>query len=133
MNSKKHLCIIDDDKIYQFTIKKTLELKRAFDKLSFFDDGLSAINYIKDNLNDQSEIPDIILLDIKMPNMNGWDFLEEFMAIKPLIKKELDLFLVTSSIDYRDRERAQEYSHISEFKVKPISYKEMEHILMDIA
>lgn len=133
MNSKKHLCIIDDDKIYQFTIKKTLELKQAFDRLSFFDDGLAAINFIKDNLRDQSEIPDIILLDIKMPNMNGWDFLEEFLAIKPLINKDLDLFLVTSSIDYRDRERAQDYSHISEFKVKPISYQEMEHILMDLA
>src|SRR5690606_12686730 len=121
MNSKKHLCIIDDDKIYQFTIKKTLELKQAFDKLSFFDDGLAAINFIKENLKDQSEIPDIILLDIKMPMMNGWDFLEEFLAIKPLIHKKLDIFLVTSSIDYRDRERAREYSHISDFKIKPIS------------
>lgn len=133
MNSKKHLCIIDDDQIYQFTIRKTLELKQAFDKLSCFDDGLSAINFIKDNLKDQSKIPDIILLDIKMPKMNGWGFLEEFLTIKPLIKKQINLFLVTSSIDYRDRERAREYSYISEFKVKPISYEEMEHILMEIA
>ncbi|WP_417608863.1 response regulator [Owenweeksia hongkongensis] len=133
MNSKKHLCIIDDDKIYQFTIKKTLELKQNFGRLSCFDDGLAAINYIKDNLDNQTEIPDIILLDIKMPRMNGWDFLEEFLTIKPLIKKELDLFLVTSSIDYRDRERALDYSEISKFRVKPISYKEMEHILMEVA
>lgn len=133
MNSKKHLCIIDDDKIYQFTIKKTLELKQAFRRLSFFDDGLEAIDYIKKHLDDVRELPDIILLDLKMPRMDGWSFLEEFLTLVPSCAKNIELFLVTSSIDYRDKERALGYSHVSDFRVKPVTYEEMENILMDIA
>lgn len=133
MYSKKHLCIIDDDKIYQFTIKKTLELKKAFSRLSFFDDGLEAINYLKKNLGDSQELPDIILLDLKMPRMDGWSFLEEFITLNPALGKKIELLLVTSSIDYRDKERALSYSQVSDFRVKPITYKEMEDILMDVA
>lgn len=132
MNSKKHLCIIDDDKIYQFTIRKTLELKQAFRRLSFFDDGLEAIEYIKKHLSDASELPDIILLDIKMPRMDGWSFLEEFITIKPALPKDIELFLVTSSIDFRDKERALGYTQVNDFRVKPVTFEEMEGILMDL-
>lgn len=133
MTGKKHLCVIDDDKVYQFTIKKTLEHKNTFSRVSFFNDGKEGINYIKDRINSETDLPDIILLDINMPVLDGWGFMEEFMAIRSQLAKPVYVYLVTSSIDYQDRERAKTYSDVSDFKIKPITYEELEYTLWQIA
>lgn len=133
MSGKKHLCVIDDDKVYQFTIKKTLDHKGTFSRVSFFNDGKEGINYIKNKINSKEDLPDIILLDINMPVLDGWGFMEEFMAIRDRLAKPVYVYLVTSSIDYKDRERARKYSDVSDFKIKPITYEELEMTLWEIA
>lgn len=133
MKAKKHLCVIDDDKVYQFTIKKTLELKNTFARVSFFNDGKEGINFIKSKINVEDELPDIILLDLNMPVLDGWGFMEEFMAIRSRLPKPVYIYLVTSSIDLRDRDRAKNYSEVSDFKIKPITYEQLEQTLWELA
>ncbi len=133
MNEKKHLCVIDDDQVYQFTIKKTLEHRNTFSRVSFFNDGKEGIDFLKGEINSASDLPDVILLDLNMPVLDGWGFMEEFMAIKDQLAKPVHIYLVTSSIDFRDRERAKNYSEVSDFKIKPITYEELSLTLWELA
>lgn len=133
MRDKKHLCVIDDDQVYQFTIKKTLEHKDTFSRVSFFNDGKEGISFIKTEIHNSSHLPDIILLDINMPVLDGWGFMEEFMSIRDQLAKPVQIYLVTSSIDARDRERAKRYSDVSDFKIKPITYEELALTLWELA
>jgi response regulator RpfG family c-di-GMP phosphodiesterase len=56
-----------------------------------------------------------------MPIMDGWQFLEEFSAIKNKLHKNINIYLVTSSIDERDIEKANKISDVKEYLIKPIS------------
>lgn len=115
----KHLCVIDDDDIYQFTIKKLNDFSGAFSRLSIFNHGDEALDFFMRNAQNSEELPDAILLDINMPGMNGWDFMRAFDKLDNLVK-DVEIIFVTSSIDDNDRLKAQEWADTS-FLVKPIT------------
>lgn len=131
MKVKKHLCVIDDDKLYQFIIKKLIENQHQLSRLSFFNDGEEGIDFIKENLDHADNLPDVIFLDIHMPRLNGWGFLEEFIGLKPLLQKDIDIYMITASIKEADKTRADKYEDIRNFKVKPVTFADLEHILTD--
>ncbi|MEQ8534886.1 MAG: response regulator, partial [Imperialibacter sp.] len=80
-------------------------------------------------ITSSDELPDVILLDINMPVMDGWQFLDEFVKIKPLIKKKITIYMVSSSIDEADLERAKTYEEVSDFIVKPVKAEDLEKML----
>ncbi len=121
----KRICIIDDDKIYRFTTEKYIQMLKLADTVTTFADGEEALEYIKDNALQEDVLPDIILLDVNMPIMDGWDFVQEFANLNPRPIKEITLYMVTSSIDERDREKAAKMTAIHDFIIKPISEKQL--------
>ncbi|WP_111309510.1 response regulator [Confluentibacter sediminis] len=121
--------VIDDDEIYQFTIKKIL---KSFDlpfEIKSFPDGEEAINFIDDHKNNEAELPDIVFLDINMPIMDGFEFLEEFEKIKSDLCKNTIVHMVSSSVDEVDIERAKKNKNISSYITKPVNPKEIERII----
>jgi YesN/AraC family two-component response regulator len=122
-------CIIDDDQIYVFGLKKLINFHKYCKNLLVFKNGAEAIKYMKPLISTSEELPDVILLDINMPVMDGWQFLDEFVKIKPLIQKKITIYMVSSSIDEADFERAKTYEEISEFIVKPVREEDLEKIL----
>ena len=123
------ICIIDDDDIYKFTITKTLETEKIAKKILVFNDGEEAINFLIDNISNSEEIPDLIFLDINMPIMDGFEFLEEFVSLKPKVGKKIQIYMVSSSVDTVDRDRAAKISEVSDYIVKPIESNEIATIL----
>lgn len=117
--------IIDDDKIYRFTTEKYIHLLKLAKKVSTYADGEEALNHIKDNIANSDELPDVILLDVNMPIMDGWDFIEEYISLNPQFPKPVTIYMVSSSIDERDRERAHKISEISAYIVKPITEEQL--------
>jgi len=82
MKKFKDVFVIDDDKIFHFIIKK-LFLKNNIDvNPQFYLNGLEAMEEIRSNINSGKDLPDLILLDINMPIMDGWQFLDEFKTTK---------------------------------------------------
>ena len=123
-------CIIDDDKIYVNLVKKIIEIKHLSENLLIFKNGLEALEYFKVILTNMSEekLPDIIFLDLNMPVMDGWEFLGEFIKIKNNFDKKITLYVVSSSIDPRDLERAKSFNMVTDYLIKPIELKKFEQI-----
>ena len=130
MQFEQHnVCLIDDDNIYQFTARKLLEATGLAKHIQSFYNGSDAINYFKDQKNINKEtLPDVIFLDINMPILNGWEFLEEYQKISNGLPKPIVVYVVSSSIDSTDMQRSREYKVVSDYLVKPINriqYKEL--------
>ncbi|WP_240927948.1 response regulator, partial [Cellulophaga sp. Z1A5H] len=97
-----------------------------------FSDGEEALNFVLKNLNDKIELPDIILLDINMPIMDGFQFMEEFVKIKPKLGKKIVVYMVSSSVDPKDIERTKKISAISDYIIKPIEIEKLKAIIENL-
>jgi two-component system chemotaxis response regulator CheY len=114
--------VVDDDKIFHFIIKKLLANNNINVTPFFFENGLQALEGIKSKLDKQEAQPDLILLDINMPVLDGWQFLEEFRMLKNKIKKEVVIYIISSSDNSVDRSRANDFKdEITDYYLKPIT------------
>ncbi|WP_183562176.1 response regulator [Mucilaginibacter sp. SP1R1] len=114
-------CVIDDDPIYTYTVKRIIDRSLIADKTLFFSDGKQAFDFFKENSAQTDRLPDLILLDINMPVWDGWQFMDEFVKISNTIKKKITVYVVSSSIDEDDHRKACSYKQIADFVIKPIS------------
>ena len=131
MGKNCKICFIDDDPIYKMFMKRVIEMNNLVPKINVtsFDDGDQAYNFINKNKQNPEELPDVILLDINMPVMDGFQFIEEYSKIKPKINKKITVFMVTSSIDPSDMERSKKFSEISDYIAKPVPLEKLKHII----
>ncbi|WP_295649024.1 response regulator [uncultured Mucilaginibacter sp.] len=116
----KTVCVIDDDKIYIYGLKKLITIKELSPNLMEFYNGKEAIDFLI-NPENQNQLPDIIFLDINMPVMDGWGFMESFVKIKPQLSKKITIYMVSSSINQDDINRAKGISDVTDYVIKPIS------------
>jgi CheY-like chemotaxis protein len=122
-------CVIDDDEIYTFTVKRIINNSEIAHKTLFFPNGKLALDFFTEYVNQTDSLPDLILLDINMPVLDGWQFMDEFVKIHPLIKKKVTIYIVSSSIDEADFAKARSYEHISDFIVKPINVAKLQKMV----
>ena len=128
-------CIIDDDNLYVNLLKKIIITRKLCENLLVFNDGKQSIDYFEallENLN-EDKIPDIILIDLNMPVMDGWEFIERFTKIENKFNKRITLYIVSSSIDPADINRAESLSNIKDYLIKPTQISELENIFRKTA
>lgn len=113
--------IIDDDVIHQRIAQIMIEKHHTYDSISSYTEATKALTFLQENLNNVSELPDVILLDLNMPVMDGWDFLEEFKTFQSELAKSINIYIVSSSVDENDKVRAAAYSTVKGFVSKPLS------------
>lgn len=128
--SQYNICLIDDDKIYQFTAKKIIESTNLTKAVLSFFNGEEAIDFFKSNLQNVDSIPDIIFLDINMPIKDGWQFLEDFKSLLNDVKKDITIYMVSSSVDDYDIKKSKEYSFVTDYIIKPINRERFEQLIV---
>ena len=127
-----NIFVIDDDDIYQFTIGVTLKNIPQVGSINTFFDGAEALEHILAHQNDKDALPDLILLDINMPVMDGFQFMSEFIELLPELNKSIKIYMVSSSMDPKDMKKAKRINEISDYLVKPLDSKEVEEIISKI-
>lgn len=120
---KPNVLLVDDDQVYQFAASKTIEATGLAGHIKICNDGHDAINYLHGILHSSELLPDIIFLDINMPVMDGWEFLDAYGALANKINKTINIYLVSSSVDKNDIMRSQQFGYVTDYLVKPV-YKE---------
>ena len=113
--------IIDDDPIHQRIAQIMIGKHKLFDEFDSYIEAEFALEYLKHNMDNSSGLPDVILLDLNMPVVDGWDFLEAFAKFQSDLSKQIRVFIVTSSVDEKDRLRSQTFSFVKGFISKPLS------------
>jgi len=120
------ICIIDDDKIYQCLLRKALYIVNPEIIVKSYFNGLEAIS----SFEKLDSCCDIILLDLNMPKMDGWEFIEEYQKLKRTSKPFPKIYIATSSISGEDRMRALSYkTTINGYLIKPITIQTIKMIV----
>lgn len=122
---KKTIWVIDDDNIYQIIVNKIIQKSEMFSAISSFKNGKEAIDAVTNSLNENKMLPDIILLDINMPIMDGWEFMEELQILKPSITKQIIVYIVSSSIAVEDKNKSKTYPDILGYLSKPVNINDL--------
>ena len=124
----KKVLLVDDSEIDNFInsklITKTHFAKETVEKLS----GSAALEYLKTECKKAESLPEVIFLDIMMPVMDGFGFLEEYEKLPDLIRDKCKIIMLSSSESFKDLNRANSSRLVNKFLNKPLSEKALEVI-----
>lgn len=113
MEKRRKVYVIDDDPILQRIMSKMLGNFDSDVQVEMFLHGEEAINRLKED----EKLPDLIFLDINMPIMDAWDFIENYQKLNIEV---VPIYILSSSIDYRDISKAENIDLIKDYLVKPL-------------
>jgi two-component system chemotaxis response regulator CheY len=115
------VAVVDDDPVYQFTASRTLKASHLAEQILQFPNGKEALDFLNNNAANPLALPDFVFLDINMPIADGWKFLDGFTKLKDEFAKEMRIYVVSSSIDPRDLNRARSNPEVSGYVEKPVT------------
>lgn len=133
MKALKSTCIIDDDPIFVFGTKRMMKQLNFSEDILVYENGQDAILNLKKMVDDGIPLPTVIFLDLNMPIMNGWEFLDDFGKIPNPNREHVLVYIVSSSIDPRDIERVEEYRAVSKYMIKPVTPEDLQKIKEEAA
>lgn len=130
--SAKRVFLVDDSKIFRYTVIKLFSINGFDGELVEFENGQLLLDYLAENIDKPEELPDLVLLDINMPVMGGWDFLEAYSKFeKPA--KDFDIRILSSSIDPVDVKRTDEFKDVRGYLTKPLNLPQVKDLLQSRA
>ena len=131
MGKFKNSCIIDDDPISVFGIKRSMKETNFSDDVVVYTNGQDALDGLTKMINEGKKLPSIIFLDLNMPIMDGWEFLDDFIKIPNSNTDNVIIFIVSSSMDPRDMIKAKNYKMVNNYILKPILRKDLEKLMSE--
>jgi response regulator RpfG family c-di-GMP phosphodiesterase len=128
MKSPSQFILIDDDPMNNLICKLTIEMTLGQTDIKAFVNPENGLEYIQNEFSNLKETSALLLLDINMPIMSGWEFLEMFDNLGYEIKDRVKICILSSSIDERDKERSYANKNVLDFLVKPLTDKDIQRI-----
>ena len=119
--------LVEDDPITIMVCDRIIKMTSFAEKVKSCENGKIGLDYLS-GLSEGSPTPTIIFLDINMPVMNGWDFLEEFEKIKSRFESLPRIYLLSSTVDPEDYKKAQKFTLVQDFISKPLSKEALQNI-----
>ncbi len=122
--------LVDDDEINNFISVKLIKKTLLNTEICTCLNGKFAIDQlIEIKSNDPDQLPDYILLDINMPIMNGWEFLDEYIKQDIEMSGKVKIYIISSSVFNNDINKAKSYSLVKDFISKPLSVDKIKEVL----
>ncbi|MDQ6527564.1 response regulator [Flavobacterium sp. LHD-85] len=129
MPYRSQFIIIEDNLIDQFVTKKLLKKGLDINPVYIANNGKEGMNWI---LKNQIQNPLIILLDIQMPVMNGFEFLEEFDRLPEDVKAKIEIFVLSSTLDSDEIKKVRENKYVSDFWTKPFRLEILKNTFLQV-
>jgi CheY-like chemotaxis protein len=124
LNASSKLVMIDDNPLEHMIIKRLCQRLKIFAEADYHSDARTVLAQLT---NEQAaDLPDIILLDLQMPEFDGWDFLEEFSRIYTSLSKNIKIYVFSSSINPVDISRSATYPFVCDFISKPMKQETLQ-------
>ncbi|ATP57765.1 response regulator [Pedobacter ginsengisoli] len=127
-NSRINMLVIDDDDINIFIIKKVIEKTGYEVDMTSKSNGQLAIDYLTSITSNVEIFPHIILVDINMPILNGWEFLEAYEKLN-IVRPKVYLYMLSSSVYEYDIEKAKGFKSVNGFISKPLTIERLKELL----
>ena len=122
------LCVVDDDKIFTYLLKRIIEKAKITREIIFFENGRDALDYLASHKKDALKLPQLILLDINMPILDGWQFLNEYGKLKPEVPQPISICMMSSSSEIEDYDRAMDSGHVMDYLQKPVQIPSLKEV-----
>ncbi len=126
MSKLNTILLVDDNEMTNFMHRVIIEKIGCADKISIVENGEEALTYLT---NPQNATPELIFLDINMPVMNGWEFLEEYQDLDDSKKAKIVLFMLTTSMNPSDKQKAKNNGEVRGYINKPLSSSKIKTII----
>jgi CheY-like chemotaxis protein len=130
MNNHPHALLVDDDDIFNMLHGEVLKRLIPGVRMDVFKSGQELIEYLQQSPDEQI---DLIFLDIRMPVMDGFEVLALMTQMDPERFSNTKIYVLSSTLDDRDLERARETALVTDFIGKPMSFETMRSILAEMA
>ncbi len=125
MKSPSQFVLIDDDPMNNLICKLTIEMTLGQTDVRAFVNPENALEFFQNEFATHTGYLALLLLDIHMPSMSGWEFLEMFDNLSFEVKDRVRVCILSSSIDDRDKERSYANKNVFDFLVKPLTDKDI--------
>ena len=127
------ILLVDDDAATNYLHKRVVKEEGCAEQIVTADNGAAALKYLQQLAAENQPPPELIFLDINMPVLNAWEFLEVYQKLPEEQKSKSVIVMLTTSLNPEDENRAGEYSEIASFKFKPLDKNMLTEVLEKIS
>jgi CheY-like chemotaxis protein len=129
MKKLKCVLLVEDDQTHNFFNSFLIESLALADQVAVAENGADALQYLERAGSGEEQMPELILLDINMPVMNGFEFIDTYEKLNEDMKSKILVVMLTTSMRPTDIERAKSYPSIAEYLYKPVSQQTLSDLI----
>ncbi|CAN5474511.1 response regulator [soil metagenome] len=125
------LVVIDDNPTDHYIMQRLLHNNFNCEQATYTYDGRLVLDYLQENKNEGASLPDVIFLDLDMPELTGWEFLDELEQLNTGFSKSVQVHIMSSSIRSADIFNSKKYTCVNSFLTKPLSRDNINRICQE--